>query len=73
MVNQGDAAVQIQPGTRSGIRFSDQPYQHLGNLFDPTFAARPEPSIDFISVHDNLCPRARILARALVRSSVTAS
>jgi pullulanase len=64
MFNQGDAAVQIQPGRRGSIRFSNLPYQHLGNLFDPMFAARPGQSINYISVHDNLCLRDRILAWA---------
>jgi pullulanase len=64
MFNQGDATVQIQPGARGSIRFSNQPYQHLSNLFDPLFAARPEQSINYISVHDNLCLRDRILAWA---------
>ncbi len=64
MFNQGNAAVQIQPGARGSIRFSNQPYQHLGNLFDPMFAARPDQTINYISVHDNLCLRDRILAWA---------
>jgi pullulanase len=64
MFNQGNAAIQIQPGARGSIRFSNQPYQPLGNVFDPMFAARPEQSINYISVHDNLCLRDRILAWA---------
>jgi len=64
MFNQGDAANQIQPGTRGSIRFSNQPYQPLGDLFDRMFGARPEQSINYVSVHDNLCLRDRILAWA---------
>ena len=64
MFNQGDAANQIQPGSRGSIRFSNQPYQPLGDLFDRMFGARPEQSINYISVHDNLCLRDRILAWA---------
>jgi pullulanase len=64
MFNQGDAANQVQPGARGSIRFSNKPYQPLGNVFDPLFAARPEQSINYISVHDNLCLRDRILAWA---------
>jgi pullulanase len=64
MFNQGNAAIQIQPGARGSIRFSNTPYQVLSNLTDPMFAARPEQSINYISVHDNLCLRDRILAWA---------
>ncbi len=64
MVNQGDAANQIQPGSRGSIRFANQPYQPLGDLFDRMFGARPEQSVNYISVHDNLCLRDRILAWA---------
>jgi pullulanase len=64
MFNQGDATGAIQPGARGSIRFSNLPYFHLSNLFDSLFAARPEQSINFISVHDNLCLRDRIVAWA---------
>ena len=64
MFNQGNAAIQIQPGARGSIRFSNTPYQVLSNLTAPMFAARPEQSINYISVHDNLCLRDRILAWA---------
>jgi len=64
MFNQGNAAINIQPGARGSIRFSNQPYQNLSNMSDPMFAARPEQSINYISVHDNLCLRDRILAWA---------
>jgi pullulanase len=64
MFNQGDAANQVQPGSRGSIRFTNQPYQPLGNLFDRMFGVRPEQSINYISVHDNLCLRDRILAWA---------
>jgi pullulanase len=64
MFNQGNAAIQIQPGARGSVRFSNTPYQPLSNLFDPMFSARPEQSINYISVHDNLCLRDRILAWA---------
>lgn len=63
MFNQGDAANEIQPGGRGSIRFNDQPFQTL-DLFDRMFAARPEESVNYISVHDNLCLRDRILAWA---------
>jgi pullulanase len=64
MFNQGDAFNQIQPGSRGSIRFSNEPFQPLSNLFDPLFGARPYQSINYISVHDNLCLRDRILAWA---------
>ena len=64
MFNQGNAFSEIQPGSRGSIRFSNQPYQPLGNLFDRMFGARPDQSINYISVHDNLCLRDRILAWA---------
>jgi pullulanase len=64
ILNQGDAANQVQPGGRGSIRFANQPYQPRGDLFDRMFGARPEQSINYISVHDNLCLRDRILAWA---------
>lgn len=64
MFNQGDPVNQVRPGARGSIRFNDQPYQTLSDLFDRMFAARPEQSINYISVHDNLCLRDRILAWA---------
>lgn len=62
--NQGNAVGEIQPGSRGSIRFSNKPYQPLGNLFDRMFGARPDQSVNYISVHDNLCLRDRILAWA---------
>lgn len=64
MFNQGNVADEIRPGSRGSIRFSNRPYQPLDNLFDRMFAARPDQSINYISVHDNLCLRDRILAWA---------
>ena len=58
--NQGDAFGEIRPGIRGSIRFSNTPYQSL-DLFDRMFAARPGQSINFVSLHDNLCLRDRIL------------
>jgi pullulanase len=65
MFDQSNVGVQVQPGSRGSIRFSNKPYQPLGNLFDPLFGARPDQSINYISVHDNLCLRDRILAWAV--------
>ena len=48
------------PVCRGSIRFSNTPYQSL-DLFDRMFAARPGQSINFVSLHDNLCLRDRIL------------
>jgi pullulanase len=64
MFNQGNAHDEIQPGSRGSIRFSNTPYQPLRNLFDRMFSAYPGQSINYISVHDNLCLRDRILAWA---------
>ena len=64
MFNQGNAFNEIQPGSRGSIRFGNAPFQPL-DLFDRMFGARPEQSINFISVHDNLCLRDRILQWAL--------
>ena len=64
MFNQGNAEDEIQPGSRGSIRFSNKPYQPLDNLFDRMFGAYPGQSINYISVHDNLCLRDRILAWA---------
>jgi pullulanase len=60
MFNQGNAFNEVQPGSRGSIRFSNTPYQPL-DLFDRMFGARPEQAINFISVHDNLCLRDRVL------------
>jgi pullulanase len=60
MFNQGNAFNEIQPGSRGSIRFANTPFQPI-DLFDRMYAARPEQSINFISVHDNLCLRDRIL------------
>jgi len=60
MFNQGNAFNEIQPGSRGSIRFTNNPYRPI-DLFDRMFAARPEQAINFISVHDNLCLRDRIL------------
>jgi pullulanase len=64
MFNQGNVGSEMQPGSRGSIRFSNKPYQPLDNLFDRMFGARPDQSINYISVHDNLCLRDRILAWA---------
>ena len=64
MFNQGNAFNEIQPGSRGSVRFGNTPFQPI-DLFDRMFAARPEQSINFISVHDNLCLRDRILQWAL--------
>lgn len=70
MFNQGDAAGQVQPGSRGSIRFANRPYQQLGDLFDRMFGAGPEQSINYISVHDNLCLRDRILAWAVQNGGI---
>lgn len=63
MFNQGDPANQIQPGSRGSIRYNNDPYQSI-DTWDRMFGASPAQSINYISAHDNLCLRDRILAWA---------
>jgi pullulanase len=63
MFNQGNTAL-IRVGAKGSLASSNHPRQPLSNLFDPVFAANPEQSINYISVHDNLCLRDRIVAWA---------
>ncbi len=57
--NQGDNW-QIRVGSRGGIRYNNDPYQNI-DLWDSMFATDPEQSINYVSAHDNLSLRDKIL------------
>lgn len=47
-------------GSRGSIRFANDPYAQIGT-WDPMFAADPEQSINYVSAHDNLTLRDKII------------
>jgi pullulanase len=53
----------IQVGGRGAIRFNNDPNQIIDS-WDPMFASDPEQSINYVSAHDNLTLRDKILAWA---------
>ncbi len=53
----------IGVGSRGAIRFSNEP-NGIIDTWDPMFAADPEQSINYVSAHDNLTLRDKILAWA---------
>ncbi len=50
----------IEVGSRGGIRFANDPYAVI-DTWDAMFAADPEQSINYVSAHDNLTLRDKIL------------
>lgn len=54
----------IEVGSRGGIRFAPKATAPI-DTWDPMFAMDPEQSINYVSAHDNLCLRDKILAWAL--------
>ena len=50
----------IEVGSRGGIRFANDP-DAIIDTWDPMFAADPEQSINYVSAHDNLTLRDKIL------------
>ncbi|MCB1825192.1 MAG: alpha amylase C-terminal domain-containing protein [Candidatus Competibacteraceae bacterium] len=50
----------IVVGSRGGIRFANDPFAPI-DTWDPMFAADPEQSINYVSAHDNLTLRDKIL------------
>jgi pullulanase len=62
--NQITELFPIRVGSRGAIRFSDDSSQPLPDLWDQMFAADPEQSINYVSAHDNLILRDKILAWA---------
>lgn len=50
----------IVVGSRGGIRFANDPFVPI-DTWDPMFAADPEQSINYVSAHDNLTLRDKIL------------
>ncbi|AJQ96873.1 alpha-amylase family glycosyl hydrolase [Gynuella sunshinyii] len=60
--NQGEAW-KMDFGSRAAIRYNNDPWQVI-DLWDPMFATDPEQTINYVSAHDNLCLRDKILAWA---------
>lgn len=60
--NQADSRNQwrFEVGTRGSIRASNNPQQPI-DRWDPMFAADPEQTINYVSAHDNLTLRDKIL------------
>jgi pullulanase len=50
----------IKVGSRGSIRFNNDPFMPI-DTWDPMFAADPEQSINYVSAHDNLTLRDKIL------------
>jgi pullulanase len=50
----------IVVGTRGSLRFANDPFAPI-HTWDPMFAADPEQSINYVSAHDNLTLRDKIL------------
>lgn len=62
--NQEPDTWRIEVGSRGGIRFAQNASLAI-DTWDPMFAMDPEQSINYVSAHDNLCLRDKILAWAL--------
>ena len=62
--NQNSNLFSIRVGSRGSIRYNHDPSQVLPNLWDPMFANDPEQTINYVSAHDNLILRDKILAWA---------
>jgi len=62
--NQINDLFPVRVGSRGSIRFADNSSQPLPNLWDQMFAADPEQSVNYVSAHDNLILRDKILAWA---------
>ncbi|MDX2474407.1 MAG: alpha-amylase family glycosyl hydrolase [Candidatus Krumholzibacteria bacterium] len=61
--NNDPDAWRIGVGSRGAVRFANDPGQQI-DTWDPMFAADPEQSINYVSAHDNLTLRDKILAWA---------
>lgn len=64
--NQGDVWA-MDFGSRAGIRYTNDPDTVI-DLWDPMFATDPEQSINYVSAHDNLALRDKILAWAALNN-----
>ena len=62
--NQRDDLFPIRVGSRGAIRFNYDPSAVLPNQWDQMFANDPEQTINYISAHDDLVLRDKILAWA---------
>jgi pullulanase len=61
--NNNPDLVRIEQGSRGAIRSANDPQASI-QTWDPMFAADPEQSINYVSAHDNLTLRDKILAWA---------
>ncbi len=59
-LNSNPDTWRIAVGSRGGIRFANDPTVAI-DTWDPMFAADPEQSINYVSAHDNLTLRDKIL------------
>ncbi|MBL4636855.1 MAG: hypothetical protein JKY56_23590 [Kofleriaceae bacterium] len=62
--NQSPDTWRIEVGSRAGIRFANDAETRI-DTWDPMFAMDPEQSINYVSAHDNLCLRDKILEWAV--------
>lgn len=62
--NQPDTLFSIRVGSRGAIRFVHDSSQVLPNRWDQMFANDPEQTINYVSAHDNLILRDKILVWA---------
>lgn len=62
--NQPSNLFSIRAGSRGAIRFAHDPSKILPNPWDQMFANDPEQTINYVSAHDNLILRDKILAWA---------
>lgn len=61
--NENPDTWRVGVGSRGAIRFANDPSAPI-DTWDPMFAADPEQSINYVSAHDNLTLRDKILAWA---------
>jgi pullulanase len=64
--NNNPDLFRIRVGSRGGIRFANDPDAPI-DTWDPMFAADPEQSVNYVSAHDNLTLRDKILAWAKLK------
>lgn len=67
--NQQDDLFPIRAGSRGAIRASYNPSKVLSNQWDQMFANDPEQTINYISAHDDLVLRDKILAWAALNGA----
>ena len=70
LFNQGSDLFSIAVGTRGSIRAGRDPFAQI-DTWDKMFAADPEQSINYVSAHDNLNLRDKILAWATLNGATS--